>query len=122
MCLRKKVGTLDSYVADTYTTVFKVLDSGDKSLWRGFQYAHNETYGPVKLGVTPCRDTETLVHEGFHAYLTLDRACRELRLCSTDHYGAKVVAFTIPAGARYILGDDDDIVCDTIVSSPWQPK
>ena len=118
MCLRKKVGTLDSYVADTYTTVFKVLDSGDKSLWRGFQYVHNETYGPVRLGVYS-KDIETLVYEGFHAYLTFDRACRELQLCSPDHHGAKLVAFTIPAGARYILGDDGDIVCDTIVSSPW---
>lgn len=130
MCLMKKVGTLDSYVADTDITVFKVLSLDDKSLQYGFQYAPGETYGPVELGVASYGDIGTLVYEGFHAYLSLGRARVELiveAMCDGRSYSmvaesvlpVKLVAFTIPAGARYILGDDGDIVCDTIVSSPW---
>lgn len=96
--------------------VYKVISLGNCSEIRGFHYVPNNLYrlcGTLKIEYNVHH--KKIVNKGFHAFTTFSAA-----QASVIHYGrhgdAKVVAFTIPAGANVVYGMWDNIVSDRIVS------
>lgn len=81
-------------------TVYKVIDLGNLSLARNFQYAPNTVYRlgkPLKVNTAGhC----LFIMQGFHSYNTFDEAASIPSIRLQGHY-YKVVEFIIPKGAKY---------------------
>lgn len=109
-------------------TVYKVIDTDNRSAFQSFVYEPGICY---KLGKSLCSYKNAFtntwdVDEGFHAYTSV-RAARRSQLSRTRNCALdstpptvarlfKIVEFIIPVGAHYFLGDNDDIVSDEIIS------
>lgn len=79
-------------------TVYKVVLKSNTSFWRHFKYKANTLYRlRKKLKVSPIWGE---IHLGFHSYSTMRKANAEV--CN----GTKIVAFTIPKGAKYYHNPD----------------
>lgn len=105
-------------VANGIIPVFKILRMDNKSLVMNFQYEPRERYtltSSLRASPNPIIEDYWLVNEGFHTYHSMKRA-RDERYCLSSSFVFKLVAFAIPKGTHYIIGDDGDIVSDTIVS------
>ena len=114
MCLRIMCGP---HVADKAMTVWKVIKFTNLSMWQSFVYEPNHRYETVELTVINksnyVRSAYLIINEGYHAFTNLRAAHDEI---VTFGSGYKVVKFTIPKGATYFIGDDDDIVSNRIIS------
>lgn len=90
-------------------TVYKVLTEKNRSIFCLFPYEPNTTY---RLEQELVIKNNAKVHEGFHAFQTLERARRLLVRKEKE----KIVGFTIHKGAKYVLGNNGDIVSTSIHS------
>lgn len=81
-------------VATKDITVYKVIRNNNTSLFQYFLYKSNTLY---RLREKLKRSsTGKTIHKGFHSYSEIERACR-----SADVEQSKIVAFTIPKGAKF---------------------
>jgi len=90
--------------------VYKVVRRGNISLYQRFKYKPNTLYRlRKKLVIIKHRlNPNPQVDAGFHAYQ--NKWVRDVFL------EEKLVAFTIPKGAKYVVGDNGDIVSTSIRS------
>lgn len=94
--------------ADKDIKVYKIIDKGNKSLFKFFQYNPHQVYTlprPLQahsLAKNWLSIDKSVVEEGFHSYELLSTA--QLR-AKYEHY-LKVVEFVIPAGEFYYKGVD----------------
>lgn len=90
--------------------VWKMIHNTNHSFFEGFLYQPNKRYMiefPYLIGTR-------IVDKGYHAFRS--------RKTARQHYGInmsckpKIVKFTIPKGAKYYIGEDGDIVSNTIIA------
>lgn len=97
-------------------TVYKVIWKDNCSEYQGFQYEAGGRYQLNEpLVLRPYAGTGwplPSVHEGFHAFRSLETAVYN----HAHRRQKKVVAFIIPKDAHYVLGIGDDIVSDAIIA------
>lgn len=111
MCLRIKKNSRKT-LATKPMHVWKLLDSENLSPYQSMLYKCDTV---VKARMCFERNSwdnsvdPTMIGRGLHAYRTKKNAVE------SSGYGDKVVRMTIPAGAHYYIGDDGDIVSDTLV-------
>lgn len=120
MCLFPMNNTIEIAKQDIH--VWKIILRSNVSMYQSFEYQPNTLYRlRRKLKI----ETETeigspQVNNGFHAYhymLTTIRAYQRMR---NGYY--KIVDFTIPKGAKYIIGTHGDIVATSIRSGSLMPS
>lgn len=98
LCLAKK--------ATEDILVWKVITKDNLSVWRHFIYREN------KLFKTQFIQKEEVIYNGYHAYTSRKKAREEHEL----DIGEKIVRFTIPKGARYFMGLNNDVASNMIKS------
>ena len=107
MCLTSR--TLDILIADRDIFVYKIIDCNNLSMHKMFPYKPNTLYR-LRKALNPLRCNFSMlykVYNGFHSFITKPR----------EYYCFhKVVEFTIPKGARYMIGLYGDIVSTSIRS------
>lgn len=118
-------------VAEEDMTVYKVIRDDNTSEIQRFPYEPGARYtlSPAdsdkfsRAGLRPRKDDGwRRVYEGFHAYITKKAADSDMadEFNMADDFNVvlklKVVAFTIPKGAKYYLGTLETIVSDTIIA------
>lgn len=123
MCLIPVVDVIQ--VATEDILVYKIVTKDNLSIIHRLPYKPNERYElalPLLI-VYDYNDSYngSQVNEGFHAYTSLAAAAGsalKLNLSINAKFIGqfKIVTFTIPKDAHYIIGDDGDIVSDAIVS------
>lgn len=125
MCLYVKEGE-DVRIADKPITVYKVVKKYFFGLLAVPPYFNSFTYKRFirhKLGFGlqienwGDLDNRCVVGEGFHAFTTEETAkdlCAFLRR-HTSEKPYSVVVMTIPAGAKFVLGNAGDIVSNQLV-------
>jgi len=102
-------------------TVYKVFEINKredfisiKSPYQGSRYYLNQKY---KSDITIDRDHELCGHihiqRGIHAFVSPKRSLRRFRHVLDNTY--ILLPCTIPAGAKYLIGDDNEIVTDTLI-------
>ena len=102
-------------IADRDILVWKIIYDTNVSLYRGFQYIANTQYCTEELKV----QFEHSIHAGYHAYTTRETTrarVRTFRKVLQKGVKIKIVKFTIPKGAKYYIGNNLDIVSNTIIS------
>lgn len=88
-------------------TVFKILRVGRTG---GLSSPHRNTKWKSKSKKAEIKTTpwSSDVYEGMHAYRTYDRANRHVRDSGKPSW--KIFKASIPAGSKYIIGTNGDIV------------
>lgn len=92
--------------------VYKVIAANDESLYQKFKYTRRKTYQLQKSLRVERFCGDHVIEEGFHAYGTIERAFE--KALATTNRPCKAVRFTIPAGAKYFIGEGGEIVSDKI--------
>jgi hypothetical protein len=116
-------------VAEEDILVYKVIFSYNRSFFECFQYEPNTQFDinePLRVtGPFATEAFNNLVHQGFHAYMGKASAKKNLQKWLdadvVEEGLAKVVEFTIPKGASYFLGENDDIVSTSIRAGNLEP-
>lgn len=120
MCLIPLVDAIQ--VATEDILVYKIVTKDNLSIIHRLPYKPNERY-ELSLPLLIVYDYNdsyngSQVNEGFHAYTSLAAARSALKLnlsINAKFIGQfKIVTFTIPKDAHYILGTHDEIVSDVI--------
>lgn len=107
-------------VAKTDITVWKILTSDNVSPYQRFSYEPNTLYRLRKrlvIGIPQWAKRLRTINEGFHAYLYKSDAFSH---AGFDAYRI-VVELTIPKGAKYAMGQNNDIVATSIRSGSLEP-
>ena len=111
MCLRTLTNEIKTAKEDIL--VYKIIDSKtNESLYRRFKYHRNTLY---RLRKRLEIQLNYYVDDGFHSYASLGKA-KEVENDLIFHPFRKVVEFTIPKGAKYIVGRSNEIVSTSIRS------
>ena len=124
MCLHIPKSDSHRHTAVNPINVYKVLERNDQSPFQNFKYKPNER---VKARMRKNKRTDhnfvdqatfdpNEVSIGLHAFRSLQSA--------KGFYhpnNEKIVKMTIPKGAHYYIGDEDDIVSDTLDTSTLKP-
>lgn len=113
MCLISYTG--DIHVASEDMTVYKIIWRSNESSVRNFCYSPGVRYdlGAPLHPIQFTGEIETRFEKGFHAYRSwFPDWPQQMAVLVSE----KIVAFTIPKGAHYALGDDNDIVSDSIIA------
>lgn len=107
MCLHTRQNVIE--IAKKPIKVYKVIKLDNKSLYQDFQYQPDTLYRLRKaLAYTRVGDYGYEFDAGFHAYRDVNNLYYS--------YRNKVVEFTIPKGARFIIGQYNEIVSTSIRS------
>ena len=112
MCLYVKKGS-KMKVAREPITVYKVLCNDNKSEFYKFQYKPNALYRLRRALKVVEYDGERRIYAGFHSFADISTGC-----AASIAYGSlkKLVEFTIPKGAKYYIGTNNEIVSTSIRS------
>lgn len=114
MCLYAKGSRIKYEIAEEDIVVYKRLLLDNRSPYMKFQYKSNSTITLKKRLVAYARFE---ISEGLHAYVSRKTAKRECYKGKTYSYcDEKVVKMIIPAGTRYALGTNDEIVSECLVT------
>ena len=124
MCLQILKSDSKRHTATNPITVYKVLGRNDQSPFRNFEYEPNER---VKARMRKNKRTDhdfvnqatfdpNEVSIGLHAFRSLQSAKGFYRPSNE-----KIVKMTIPEGAHYYIGDEDDIVSDALDTGMLKP-
>jgi len=105
-------------VAKADITVYKILTDDNISPYQRFSYEPNTLYRLRKPLVISTQWSKGIISEGFHAYLDKSET-----FCRVGFHNPqfKAVELTIPKGAKYVLGQNDDIVSTSIRSGSLEP-
>lgn len=113
MCLYIASGDVER-IAMEDRVVYKVIQKNNKSLHQDFQYKPNTLFRlRKKLKIFRVGDYNE-INEGFHSYVNFVTAAKRCSYILT--FNTKLVEFIIPKGAKYYLGDMNDIVSTSIKS------
>jgi hypothetical protein len=113
MCLNVSKDKAQMLVADKDIPVFKIVHTHNTSMCQGFAYKPNTLYEldqPLRFHESVW-DNKVSIHRGFHSYDSLDTGYKRHLMFHT-----KLVAFFIPAGAVYVIGDNGEIASTAIRS------
>lgn len=116
-------------VAKEPITVYKIITVENKSKYQHFRYTPDTLYRLRKALKTKRLYGDRVIEPGFHAYRTLGYTKRALSYTKRALTGyivrswsrEKIVEFTIPKGAKYYLGHNNDIVSTSIRSGSLVP-
>lgn len=99
-------------IAEKDILVWKLINKNNVSLHQRFFYSPNKLFPKVGLNIfSSC--VHKRIFRGYHAFRSRDAARIDRSYQCGD---LKVVKFYIPKGAKYYIGDDNDIVADRIRS------
>lgn len=114
MCLYAKGYRIKYEIAEEDIVVYKRLTKDNYSPYVKFEYKSNTVYKTEKRLTSPNRRD---IYVGLHAYVSRSTARRECYFNSdAPFYNEKVVKMTIPAGTRFALGTNDEIVSECLVT------
>lgn len=109
--------TIKPFIATKDILVWKIITTRNLSLYRSFKYKPNCGYPTIKFNIRYSYNNDIdyfKAYEGYHAYTS--RRITRLRYAKYRDVLYKIVKFYIPKGAKYYLGEDGDIVSNTIKS------
>lgn len=118
---KKTCNGFKPHTARKNITVWKVIKKNNYSLYLNKCYKQNILYPRVKFGYSGRYSSSfsdikefATIDRGYHSYRSRERARDEHH--NVQHNNSKIVKFIIPKGAKYYIGDCEDIVSDIIKS------
>lgn len=110
MCLYLESRKQSAIIATEEFKVYKVLQKDNRSEFQNYLYEPNQLSHRVNLVISNNMFDGPHIRKGYHSYVSFKVA---YTFCPKDH---KIVEFTIPKGAKYYLGNYEDIVSNRIMS------